>query len=244
MRVAGCAAVCGLGAAVVRMDSHLGLGPHGPGPFSLPREIAALALLGAALAARAVGKARWPDDPGLWNFLSGSAGVLMFAAVPLQALAIVYVAGILAATSRRSPVANVSLAIGTITGLAAGLAVGLAVYADISDRYTDLLVLGVVAMVFLLAALAGVAAAWLLSGTGDPQELRAARIIQGLLAGSVAGAVCGLLATNFSVGAVVMMVIGPLAGAAGGALGGIVAADHPHPSRSARSWSAGLFVSH
>jgi hypothetical protein len=244
VRVAGCAAVCGLGVAVVRMDSHLGLGPHGPGPFSLPREIAALALLGAALAALTVGKARWPDDPGLWNFLSGFAGVLMFALVPLQALAIVYVAGILAATSRRSPAANASLAIGTITGLAAGLAVGLAVYADISDRYTDLLVLGVVAMVFLLAALAGVAAARLLSGIEDPQELRAARIMQGLLAGSVAGAVCGLLATNFSVGAVVMMVIGPLAGAVGGALGGIVAADHPRPSRSARSWSAGLFVSH
>ena len=68
VRVAGCAAVCGLGMAVVRMDSHLGLGPHSPGPFSLPREIAALVLLGAALAARAVGKARWPDaDPSaLW----------------------------------------------------------------------------------------------------------------------------------------------------------------------------------
>ena len=132
VRVAGCVAICGLGVAVVRMDSHLGLGPHGPGPFSLPREIAALVLLGAVLAALAVGKARWPDDPGLWDFLSGAAGVLMFAVVPLQALAIVYVAGILAATSRRSPVTSVSLAIGTITGLAAGLAVGLAVSADSS----------------------------------------------------------------------------------------------------------------
>ena len=118
VRVAGCAAVCGLGVAVVGMDSHLGLGPHGPGPFSLPREIIALVLLGAALAALAVVKARWPDaDPSLLWAVAAVAGLLVFFAVPLQALAIVYVAGILAATSRRSPVTNASLAGGTITGL-------------------------------------------------------------------------------------------------------------------------------
>jgi hypothetical protein len=44
--------------------------------------------------------------------------------------------------------------------------------------------------------------------------------------------------------AVFMMVIGPLLGAAGGTLGGAVAADHPRRPRPARSWSAGLFVSH
>ena len=247
VRVAGCAAACGLGVAVVRMDSHLGLGPHGPGPFSLPREIAALVLLGVALAARAVGKARWPDaEPSALWALPAIAGLLMFIAVPLQALAIVYVAGILAATSRRSPVTNVSLAAGAIAGLAAGLAAALAVYglATPDDRYVGLLVLGMVTLTFLLAALAGVSAAWRLSGTEDPQELREARIRQGLLAGSVAGAACGLLLTNFFVVAVFMMVIGPLTGAAGGALGGAVAADHPRRPRPARSWSAGLFVSH
>ena len=115
VRLAGCAAVCGLGTAVVRMDSHLGLGPHGPGPFSLPREIAAVVLLGAALAARAVGKARWPDAEASapWA-LPGTAALLIFFAVPLQALAIVYVAGILAATSARSLAANASLAAGAI----------------------------------------------------------------------------------------------------------------------------------
>jgi hypothetical protein len=41
-----------------------------------------------------------------------------------------------------------------------------------------------------------------------------------------------------------MMVLGPLLGAAGGTLGGAAAADHPRRSRPARSWSAGLFVSH
>ena len=54
VRVAGCAALCGLGMAVVRMDSDIGGGPHGAGPFSLPREIA------AAGAARAP---RWPRCP-------------------------------------------------------------------------------------------------------------------------------------------------------------------------------------
>jgi hypothetical protein len=244
VRVAGCAGVCGLGVAVVGMDSHLGLGPHGPGPFSLPREIIALVLLGAALAALAVVKARWPDDdPSLLWAIAAAAGLLVFFAVPLQALAIVYVAGILAATSRRSPVTNASLAGGTITGLATGLVTALAVYAAAGDdNYLGPLVLGMLTMLFLLAGLAGAAAAWLLPGTGDPQELRAARGRQGLLAGAVAGAVCGLLLTNLFVIAVVFMVIGPLVGAGGGAFGGIAAADHPPRSRPGRSWAAGLFV--
>jgi len=84
-------------------------------------------------------------------------------------------------------------------------------------------------LTFLLAALAGVPAAWLLPGTGDPQELREARIRQGLLAGSVAGAACGLLLTYFFAVAVFMMVIGPLFGA----LGAAVAADHPRRPRPA-----------
>ena len=69
--------------------------------------------------------------------------------------------------------------------------------------------------------------------------MREARLRQGLLAGTVAGAACGLLLTSFFVVAVFMMIAGPLPGAAGGA----VAADHPRRPRSARSWSAGLFVS-
>jgi hypothetical protein len=156
----------------------------------------------------------------------------------------VYVAGILAATSRRSPVANASLAAGTITGLAAGLVTTLAVYeAAGDDSYAILLVLGMIATVFLLAALAGAAAAWLLPGTGDPQELRAARVRQGLLAGAVTGAVCGLLLTNFyALAGLVMLGIGPLAGLGGGALGGAVAADHPRQARPGRITDVGLFV--
>ena len=247
VRLAGCAAVCALGMAVVRMDSHIGVGPHQPGPFSLPREIAALVLVGAALAARAVGKARWPDgDPvALWAG-PAIAGVLIFVAVPLQMLAIVYVAGILAVTSWRSPATNVSLGVGTIAGLTAGLAAALTAIElnRPDDRYVDWMFLSTIFLTFGLAALAGGAAAWLLPGTGDPQELREARMRQGLLAGLVAGAACGMLLTNFFVVAAFMMILGPLLGAGGGALGSAVMANHPHRSRPPRSWSAGLFIPH
>lgn len=245
VRVAGCAAICGLGVTIVRMDRHLGPGPHGPAPFSLPREIAGLVLLGAGLAALAVVKARWPgaEAAALWTAAS-MTGVVIFAVVPLQALAVTYSAAILAATSRRSPVANVSLAAGTVAGLAASLAVSMALDAvGGNDSYALLLLLGMVATVFLLAALAGVAAALRLSGIEDPQELRAARLHQGLLAGSVAGVVCGLVLGDFFVVAgVVMMAMGPLVGLGGGAIGGAIAADHPTETRPDRIRYGGLFV--
>jgi hypothetical protein len=245
VRVAGCAALCGLGIAVVRMDRDIGGGPHGATPFSLSREIAAVVLLGAVLAALPVVRTRWPqfDASTLWAF-SAVAALVVFAIVPLQMLVIVYAAGILAATSRRSPVATASLAAGTMTGLAAGLGAALTVYElnTQDDRYLDLILLCVFATTFLLGTLAGAAASWLRSGTEDPDALREARIRQGLLAGSMAGAVCGVVLTNFVAVAFFMMVLGPLLGAAGGALGGIVAADHPRRPRPARSWAAGLFV--
>ena len=109
--------------ALVRLDRHLGVGPHSPGPFSPPREIIALVLVGAALAAPSGGQgqmARMPS-PARSGFLAAIAGLLVFFAVPLQALAIVYAAGILAVTSRRSPAADASLAVGAITGLAVSL---------------------------------------------------------------------------------------------------------------------------
>jgi hypothetical protein len=245
VRVAGCVAVCGLGLVVVRMDSHVGPGPHGPGPFRLLPEIAAVMLVVAAAAVLAVVRARRPDADALafWA-IAVAADLIVFMLVPLQALTVTYVAAILAATSRRSPVAAASLGIGTLTGLAAGLASALAVYELLTptDRYISLQLLAIVATTVLFAALAGAAAAWLLPGTGDPQELRMARSKQGVLAGTVAGAFCGLLLTNFFVVAVFMLVAGPLLGAGGGAFGGILAADHPRRSLPVRSWAAGLFV--
>ena len=245
VRVAGCAALCGLGMAVVRMDRDIGGGPHGATPFSLPREIAAAVLLGAALATLPVVRTRWPqfDAGALWAIaeIAAADGARARAAPGARDR---LRGGILAATSRRSPVATASLAAGAMTGLAAGLAAALAVYElnTPDDRYVDLILLSVFAITFLLGTLAGAVASWLRSGTEDPDALREARIRQGLLAGSVAGAVCGLVITNFFAVAFFMMVLGPLLGAAGGALGGAVAADHPRKPRPARSWAAGLFV--
>jgi hypothetical protein len=171
-------------------------------------------------------------------------GAITLALVPAQEIAVVYVAGILAATSRRSPVANASLAAGALTGLAAGLTAALAVYElnTQDDRYVDLILLLLFVTTILSGALAGAAASWLRPGTGDAKELREARIRQGLLAGTASGAVAGLVLTNFVAIAVFMMVLGPMLGAVGGALGGAVAAEHPRRPRPVRSWAAGLFV--
>jgi hypothetical protein len=245
VRVTGCAGACGLGVAIVRMDRYIHGGPHGPAPFSLSREIIAAVLLGAGLVALGVVRARWPQlDAGtLWAF-AGMSSTLLLALVPAQAIAVAYVAVILAATSRRSPVANASLAAGAMTGLAAGLTAALAVYElnTQDDRYVDLILLLLFVTTILSGALAGAAASWLRPGTGDPKELREARIRQGLLAGTASGAVAGLVLTNFVAIAVFMMVLGPMLGAVGGALGGMVAADHPRRPRPVRSWAAGLFV--
>jgi hypothetical protein len=245
VRVTGCAGACGLGVAIVRMDRYIHGGPHGPAPFSLSREIIAAVLLGAGLVALGVVRARWPQlDAGtLWAF-AGMSSTLLLALVPAQAIAVAYVAVILAATSRRSPVANASLAAGAMTGLAAGLTAALAVYElnTQDDRYVDLILLLLFVTTILSGALAGAAASWLRPGTGDAKELREARIRQGLLAGTASGAVAGLVLTNFVAIAVFMMVLGPMLGAVGGALGGMVAADHPRRPRPVRSWAAGLFV--
>jgi hypothetical protein len=77
-------------------------------------------------------------------------------------------------------VASGSLAAGAMTGLPAGLLQALAIYGlnTPDDRYADLLIVIMMATTFLFAVPAGVAAAWLRSGTEDPAELREARIRQ------------------------------------------------------------------
>jgi len=105
VRVAGCAAVCGLGVSIVHLDRNAGAGGVlGSGTISWAREIAGLALLGAVAAIPPVIRALKPqaDAGAVW----GPAGVVALAAfvvLPMQVLTILYVAGILTATSRRSP---------------------------------------------------------------------------------------------------------------------------------------------
>jgi hypothetical protein len=244
-RVAGCAALCGLGVSLVRMDSRLFAAPHGPAPFSLPREIVAAVVVGAGLATLAAIKIRWPGaDPAVLGSVAAIAGAVVFVTVPLQALTVTYAAGILAATSRRSAVANASLGAGGLTGLAAGLITVLAVLGltTVDDRYVGWLFLIIITTLLLLGTLAGAAAAWRLPGTGDPETLRAARARQGLLAGAVTGAVCGMMLTGLFMTAVFVMIIGPGLGAMGGCFGGFLAADHPLRPLPARNWAGGLFA--
>jgi hypothetical protein len=186
-------------------------------------------------------------DTGAVAATAALAAFAAFMLMPLQVLTILYVAGILAVTSRRSPVPTAALAIGTITGLATGLIIYgvLAIPAGIAlNGGTVLIIFFILAAIpFLVATSAGIAAAWLVPGLADQQELRARRVRQGLLAGAIAGAAAGLLITVGAMGLGFMMIIGPLAGAAGGALGGAIAAAHPRRSRPSGSWAAGMFVS-
>ena len=242
VRLAGCAAMCGLGVVVVRMDSHLQHGAN-VGPFSVPREIIGLLPIGAALAAALPwtrSRLRTVDTGTLWAF-AAIGGVIMLAILPLQALSIGYVAAILYTTSRRSSVTTVSLFAGTCTGLASGFAIW-AVVTAWGGNDGQGLVLIVAAMAGLLAVPAGLMAAWAVPDAGDPEDRRVARLRQGSLAGAVAGAVCGLVLTYFSVVAVFMMLVGPIAGALAGAAAGALAAQHPIRPRIDGSRAAGLFV--
>jgi hypothetical protein len=241
VRVAGCAAMFGLGVVVVRMDSHLQHGAN-VGPFSVLREIVGLLPIGAALAAALPwtrSRLRTVDTGTLWTFAAIGGGT-MLVTLPLQTLSIGYVAAILYATSRRSSVTTVSLFAGTCIGLASGFAIWAVVTA--LGNNDQGLVLIVAAMAGLLAVPAGLMAAWAVPDAGDPEELRVARQRQGSLAGAVAGAVCGLVLTYFSVVAVFMMLVGPMAGALSGAAAGALAAQYPIRPRIDGSWAAGLFV--
>jgi hypothetical protein len=242
VRLAGCAAMCGLGVVVVRMDSHLQHGAN-VGPFSVPREIIGLLPIGVALAAALPwtrSRLRTVDTGTLWAF-AAIGGVITLAILPLQTLSIGYVAAILYATSRRSSVTTVSLFAGTCTGLASGFAIW-AVVTAWGGNDGQGLVLIVAVMAGLLAVPAGLMAAWAVPDAGDPEDRRVARLRQGSLAGAVAGAVCGLVLTYFSVVAVFMMLVGPIAGALAGAAAGTLAAQHPIRPRIDGSWAAGLFV--
>lgn len=242
VRVAGCAAICGIGVSLVRLDSQAGFNGIGNGPFSWVQEIVGLSLFGAVLVAPVMVRARWPqvEASTVWSVIA-MAGVVAWLALPVQILTVGYVAGILAATSRRSPVRNATLVAGTI----AGVAMGAIVYgvAQTGNDFSFALWAVLLAAIGSLTAIpAGLAAAWQLPDSDNAAELRSARIRQGLLAGAVAGAVAGLMLTLLSVSASLVMVLGPLGGLVGGVLGGAYAADHPRRARDG-SWAAGLFIS-
>ena len=217
-------------------------GVLGSGTISWPREIAGLALMGAVAAMPPVIRALKPQaDAGVVWGPAGVMAVAAFAVLPMQVLTILYVAGILAATSRRSPVTGAALAIGTITGLATGL-----IFYGVLAIPSDIVLTG--GIVLCGNPVSGRRPGWhsgrvAAVGIEDPQELRARRVRQGLLAGAIAGDSGGLLITVSAMGLGIMMIIGPLAGAAGGAFGGAIAAADPRRSLPGGSRAAGMFVS-
>ncbi len=244
VRVAGCAGVCGVGMVFVRIDSHSTVDSAiGSGAFSWPREIAGVVLIAALFTVPAVLRARWPglDPVGFWS-CTVLAGVLILFVAPFQLIAVLLVAGIYAVTAGRSRVLPATLAAGTLAGLAAGglmweLAIAIPRQLDSAFGFFILLP----SMTFLPAGLAGLAAAWLQSGTGDPQALRTARIRQALIAGAVTALAAGLVITfageDFS-----MLVQGPVFALAGSAIGGVWGAGHPREARPHRHRDMGLFV--
>jgi hypothetical protein len=241
VRLASIAAICCLGLAVVRADSHARRNGIGSGVFSWPREIVGLALIGILLTAPFAVRARWPQAEAstLWS-LTGIAAVVAGAIMPIQVFAIGYIAGILVVTSRRSPLRPAALAGGAGAGLAAGLVLAWPTLHQVSLLW--LIALELVVVTFLAAAVAGAPAAWLLGSTGDPAQLRVARICQGLLAGTVTGAVTGLVLSYFFAGFVLWMLIGPMVGLAGGAAGGAFADDRPRQPGIGGARLAGVFV--
>jgi len=94
--------------------------------------------------------------------------------------------------------------------------------------------------VLVISGFAGAVAAGLLTGNAD--EVRAARIRHGALAGTIAGAVGGLVPTAIFLIFGAMMILGPLAGIVGGVLGGALAADRRLKPRPAHSVATGISV--
>jgi hypothetical protein len=128
VRAGGCAAMVALVLDVARVE-HFPT-PAGPGLFnpaagawSWAHEVAAVVLIAACLAAVVIVPAWWPRArPVLVAWCAAAAGlVLFFTMAPLQVLIAVYVAGLLAVTSRRSPVTPATLAISAATGVGGGL---------------------------------------------------------------------------------------------------------------------------
>ncbi len=242
-RLAGFAAICGMGITLVNLDRSAGQGGGiVNGGFSWIRDVAGLVMLGGLVAVPLLIRAKRPNVEAstLWS-ITGIFGVVVWAILPLQVLAAGYVAAILLATSRRFALPSAALVAGAVAGVVAGLID----YALISIPVDlGLLYVGITLIITLVTAVpAGAVCGWRVPGTEKTPELREARIRQGLLAGIVAGACNGLLMSNLVLFFFFLLVLGPAAGLVGGALGGGFAAAHPPKPRQEGSRVVGLFAS-
>ncbi len=245
VRVGGCAAVCALVLVVARLGAVNVASTPGRhlGAFGWGREAADLALIAAFLASILVITARRPQiDPAAVWICAAPVGLMVFAVAPVQLLITLYVAGILAATSRWSPVAPQTLAIGTGAGAAGGLVGYALTTAGTTPFISPWLVLPVVGLG--APAATGLAAAWRTSGPASPAALRQARVQQGIAGGAVTAIVAALLISILAIGTtrnnpgalvwLLVLVFGPVFGVAAGSIGGAIAADHPREPRPHR----------
>jgi hypothetical protein len=254
VRVAGAAALCGLGLSLLRLDRHHGAGQVlGGGAANWPREIGGLVALGLLVAAPLIVRSRWPkvstDALTGWTI---AGGMITFFLLPVQAILAGYVALVLYATSASAPVRPAALAGGVITGLPM---IPL-MYAILQIPGDNLLVFIGPMMIILAVSgfLLGMAVARRVQGTWSPvgddgkdadgRDLRNVQARQGTRAGATAGAVAGLgITLAFSLVLGLMLILGPLVAAGGAAFGVMTVADRQLRGDPARSRMAGLFVS-
>jgi Domain of unknown function (DUF1707) len=206
VRVGGCAALVALVLDIARIEHFPSPAAPGPwpsaGPLNWVHEGVALALIAACLIAVLVVPVRWPQArPVLVAWCAVAAGLLLFFTVaPLQVLIAFYAAGILAVTSRRSPVTPATLAISAAIGVGGGLLV-VALWnptrtspAPGLHPKTNVLLLFIVLVAVIAAgtAAAATAAARRTRGMSDPPALQA-RAWQCLAAGPLTAATAALM---------------------------------------------------
>jgi hypothetical protein len=202
VRAGGCAAVLLLVLDLARIEYYPGSGGVIWPGNGWAREAVALGLIGGCLAAVLIITARRPRHPVLVAWCVAAAGlVLLLTVAPVQVLITVYVAGILALTTRRSPVTPATLAICASAGVAGGLLV-VALWnptrspaAPGLHKQTDVRLLFVILVAVIAAgtAAAGAVAVRRARGPGDPLVLRSARTWQCLAAGPLTGAAAALM---------------------------------------------------
>jgi hypothetical protein len=266
VRAGGCAALVALVLDFARIQHFPGASLSDPGSgaaggWSWVREVAGLGLIAACLAAVLIVPVRWPKvRPVLVAWGAAAAWlVLSFTLAPLQVLIAVYAAGILAVTSRRSPVTPATLAISSGIGVAGGLLVVALHDPTRSSRApglhpkTQVLLLFIVLVAVTAAGTvaAGAVAARRARGTGNPLTPKA-QAWQYLAAGPLTAASAALMLPLLRASAAVhflancraahpanctaapavwmfFLVVGPLLGLAFGTCFGSLSADQTPP---------------
>jgi hypothetical protein len=260
VRAVGCAALLAVVWDFTRVQRVLLRTP--PGAWSWIKEAAGLGLIAVLLAAVLIVPARWPQiRPLLVAWCAVAAGLAVFVTLtPMQVMFTVYVAGILAVTSRRSSVTPVTLALCTAIGIGGGLLVAV-LYGVVRRQGPGANVTGPVLLFMLLIAVAaaGTAAAVKAAeqrGGGNTEDpaLRKARKWQCLAAGPLTAAASAIMLPLLRTGPAIhyathcpasyqqhcssprsvwvfFLVIGPVVGLLIGTLGSAIAEDQPQPPR-------------